>query len=158
MKTKQETGYVVQTWFGKAKVRIPRTSSCQICSHKGTCCDPFGSDFMLVEALNRPGARQGQRVVLELPPAQAAKAYVFLYLLPLAGLLIGAVFGYNIPLFGEAEASAAIFSMLFLIAAFSGIFLLNRLRWSRDAGMQMKIVSILPPPENELTNARPQNP
>jgi len=154
MTRNQGIGYVVASSAGKAKVKIPRTSSCQTCAHKGSCCDPFGSDFMLVEALNPHGALTGQRVSIELPPVKALKAYGFLYLIPLAGLLLGAVFGYNVPIFGEAEASAAIFSLLFLIASFGLLYALNRLFWAQDSAMQAKIVSILPSHNSGLPSDR----
>jgi sigma-E factor negative regulatory protein RseC len=136
-------GQVVQAYGGQAKVKIPRTASCQSCSEHGECCAPFGSDFMLVEAQNRVGAGEGQNVEIEFATPSSNTAVLFLYIIPLFALILGAVAGYNLALFGSPDGSAALLSLVFLVLSYLGVHRLHRLLWGRDARYRPRITRLL---------------
>jgi len=136
-------GQVVQAYGGQAKVKIPRTASCQSCSEHGECCAPFGSDFMLVEAQNRVGAGEGQNVEIEFATPSSNTAVLFLYIIPLFALILGAVAGYNLALFGSQDGSAALLSLVFLVLSYLGVHRLHRLLWGRDARYRPRITRLL---------------
>ncbi len=136
-------GQVVATYGNEAKVKIPRTNSCQSCSQHEACCAPFGKDYMLVEAQNRAGASQGQNVELEFSTPSSNTAVFVLYIIPLFGLILGAIVGYNLALFGSPDGSAALLSLIFLVLSYLGIHRLNRRIWSQDARYRPKITRLL---------------
>ena len=144
MRIQREQGFVLETLpDGTAKIKVPRTSDCGSCNSQGDCCEPFGNDFMLLVAKNQAGARTGQEVAVEFSSVGSGKAMAVLYILPLGALLAGSILGYNLELFGSSDASAALFSILFLVASFFGIYIYNQRNWARDARLQPIIVQIL---------------
>ncbi len=81
----REEGTVVAVRGDLAEVLIPRGRHCEGC---GSCCMVSG-DNMLAEALNEVGAREGDRVEVELPFRTSLKAAYLLYGVPLAAFLVG---------------------------------------------------------------------
>jgi sigma-E factor negative regulatory protein RseC len=78
---------------GWARVVTDRRDACGDCgaSH---CCVSFGSNTeMVVKALNRAGAGVGDLVSIALSSGTVLKGAAVLYLIPLAGLMSGAVTG-----------------------------------------------------------------
>ena len=138
-----------------AKVRIPRSSGCEAC-HNEHCCEPFGENHMVLVAENSPGAQTGQQVQVDFVNERSGKAISILYLIPLAAMIIGAILGHNLELFGRADASAAFFGFFFLLLSFVGIYGLNRMIWAKDVRLQPKITRILLSPAR--SQSRPQKP
>jgi len=78
---------------GWARVVAERKSACAHCgaSH---CCASFGSNSeMAIKALNRAGAGVGYLVSITLSSGTLLKGAAILYLIPLAGLMSGAIMG-----------------------------------------------------------------
>jgi sigma-E factor negative regulatory protein RseC len=76
---------------GWARVVTDRKDACAGCgaSH---CCTSFGSNSeMVVKALNRAGARVGDLVSITLSSGMVVKGAAILYLIPVLGLVIGAL-------------------------------------------------------------------
>lgn len=88
----EKSGQVLSTHQNLARVKIKRTSSCATCSCAGMC-SPFGKDWMIIEALNLPGAREGQNVIVTYEVENELKASFILYIVPLISLILGAVVG-----------------------------------------------------------------
>lgn len=91
-------GVVVVTTPGSAWVETNRRSACGHCESSGACgtsllANTFGNKPTRVEVANGLGARVGDRVVLGLPEGGFLLGSLLLYLLPLAGLLVGALLG-----------------------------------------------------------------
>lgn len=100
-----------------AKVKIPKTSSCDDCSEKGFC-NPFGSNNMIIKSANKVNAQIGSRVRVAIKSVKEGKAIVILYVIPLIALLSGAFIGKR--LWGS-DAAAAALSFIFLIIAYLSI-------------------------------------
>ena len=90
--SKHEEGIVLEVLEGQARVKIPKSSSCQGCCHKGVC-DPFGREHMVVVADNSLQAGIGQKVRVGFYTETQLKAILILYMLPLLGLFLGAIIG-----------------------------------------------------------------
>ena len=146
MQRKSERGVVLELLSdGRARIKVPRTSGCGSCSdHQGCSGDPLGSDSMVVVAQNRSGARKGQQVVVEYLSPSSNKAMAVLYLIPLVGLLLGAILGYRLELFGSRDASAVLLSLVFLAGSFYGISRYDRAHWAKDDRLQPVVVRVLP--------------
>jgi sigma-E factor negative regulatory protein RseC len=90
----QEEGLIASTDDkGWAEVVIQRRDACGDCG-VGHCCMPFvGRSKMLVKALNRVGANQGDRVVIDLASGNVIQSAAILCIIPVLGLILGAVIG-----------------------------------------------------------------
>jgi len=87
-----EHGTVIEVGYGTAKVRTCPPSACIDCAHAETGC-AFGAGSRTIEVADPLGVRPGQIVRLSVPRSAAAAAVLILYGLPVAGLVLGAVFG-----------------------------------------------------------------
>ena len=88
----KEKGTVEKTSTEKAFVRIERTSACASCESRSSCHVQDNRDF-LVEVNNALGAGPGDVVEISMPSSSVIKASLVVYLLPVMGLLIGALTG-----------------------------------------------------------------
>ena len=90
----QEEGLIASTDDkGWAEVVIQRRDACGDCG-AGYCCMPFaGRSKMLVKALNRVGANQGDRVLIDLASGNVIQSAAILCMIPVLGLIFGAVIG-----------------------------------------------------------------
>jgi sigma-E factor negative regulatory protein RseC len=128
-KMAQEKGFVTSTTEdGWAQVVTERKDACGDCgaSH---CCVSFGSSSEIaVTALNRAGARAGDLVSVSLSSGAVVKGAAIVYLIPLAGLLSGALIGRGLELsLSISETGAvAIFGVAGLFLGFVITALLSR--------------------------------
>jgi sigma-E factor negative regulatory protein RseC len=88
----REEGIVVESHDDRARIRVERGSACGHCSAKALC-RPFGETFSQIEVANPIGAAQGQRVVVAIEPARLVRNSLFLYGMPAAALVVGAIAG-----------------------------------------------------------------
>ncbi|MBW2645675.1 MAG: SoxR reducing system RseC family protein [Deltaproteobacteria bacterium] len=138
-----EEGVVVeQLPDNHAKVKIRKSSSCDACSHKGFC-NPFGRDSMIIVAANPLNAGAGQKVRMAFKVEKERKAVTILYIVPLIGLLVGAFVGDALNLCGNRDASAAFFSILFVVITFLGIRYYSRIRYERDVSYKPTVIEIV---------------
>ena len=144
MQKQSQRGIVLETLSGgKVRIKVPRTSDCGGCA-SDSCHEPFGNDTMVLVARNKLGARVGQEVQVDYTSPSSNKAMAVLYMIPLAALLIGAVLGYNLELFGDKNASTALLSLLFLVGSFYGIYRYDRAKWAKDERLEPVVVRIIP--------------
>ncbi len=78
---------------GLVQVVVKRSEACDSCLSKKNCMALIETGQMLVEAHNQVNAQVDQRVVLSQTSDIILKASFLIYLLPLAGLLVGVFVG-----------------------------------------------------------------
>ncbi len=83
---KAEEGTVVSVHGEVAKVLMRRGRACEGC---GSCCVRLDEDTMLADAVNRVGAKPGDRVLVGLPQSLSIRAAYILYGVPLLFFLAG---------------------------------------------------------------------
>lgn len=88
----KERGTVEKTSTQKAFVRIERTSACAACESRSSCHVQNNRDFV-IEVSNELGAGAGDTVEISMPSGSVIKASLVVYLLPVLGLLLGALSG-----------------------------------------------------------------
>lgn len=138
-----ETGEVIHLLPGnKVKVKIPMGASCGSCDNRDLC-EPFGRDYMVVEATNRLRARPGQVVQVSFTSEKSSKALLILYLLPLAALLLGAALGHQLALFGAQNLSSAVLGLGFVALTFAAIRSYTRRSYSVHPEKQPRISKIV---------------
>ncbi|WP_045211165.1 SoxR reducing system RseC family protein [Desulfonatronovibrio magnus] len=138
-----KNGKVLSVHQNMARVRIKRTSSCATCSCAGMC-SPFGKDWMIIEAQNLPGAREGQDVVVTYEVENELKASFILYIVPLISLILGAVLGaWADPLENE-DLSAVTGGFGLLALTYIGIKMYSRKKYSTQQNFNPVISDILP--------------
>jgi len=111
-------GMVVGTeTSGRAEVMVERSEACSGCSDKKSCHSCLSHAKTRIETLNIAGAGAGDLVSLSIPTDSLIKGAAALYLVPVIGMLTGALGGSAIgrPL-ALQETPAAIFF------GFAGLF------------------------------------
>lgn len=93
----EEQGIVVRLKpDGMADVMTEKGGGCESCGASHSC-HAFGSGSkMITRARNRIGARVGDQVALELGSGLFVKSAAVVYLLPIAGFIIGAALGASL--------------------------------------------------------------
>jgi len=86
----EESGTVVEVLDHTALVRLKRSSACSGCASAGQCHAGRGEREQLLEALNEIGAAAGDAVRVAVSARAVMNASAKIYLLPVAGLLLGA--------------------------------------------------------------------
>ncbi len=82
----KEEGRVIEiTDGGMAKLEVVRSDACKTCN----ACFEGSSGERLIFAENSLGAKEGDRVTIELDSAVITKLSFLIYLLPIIGLLFG---------------------------------------------------------------------
>ena len=116
---RQEEGTVVALRGDTAEVLMRRSRFCEGC---GSCCVMIDEQTMLAEADNSVGARQGDRVLVDLPVSVSIRAAYILYGIPLlaffAGLAAGGFLGYAIFSTGFNVPLGLLFGVLFLVVSY----------------------------------------
>jgi len=94
----EEDGIVVSVLEGMAEVRVTPKSACGSCSARSGCgtsliASLFPERSSRFKVRNTLGAVTGEQVVIGLHESALQSASLMLYLIPLAGLILGAVSG-----------------------------------------------------------------
>lgn len=110
---------------GIAQVVIDRKNACSGCGSSHSCHSCLSNSKMTTEALNNAGAKEGDLVDVSLKSGVVLKGAAIMYLVPIAGLMAGALIGSfisgRLPI--DETMSAIIFSIFglcigFMITAF----------------------------------------
>ncbi len=136
-----EIGKVIEIEGDRAKVSLPRKSGCASC---GKCGLGLEGGEMLLEAENRPGARVGDRVEVEIPERDPLLAALLLFGLPLLAMLLGVVAGTLLErMWGwDSEAPAVVLGLVLLLAAFFLVKVREK-RLAKQPGRRNQIVRVL---------------
>lgn len=114
----EETGLVLSVEQGFAEVETIRTSSCSSCRARHGCghhtiAQVSSSNRMRMKAIDPLSVEVGQTVVVGIPEDTLLQASFWMYLVPLLGLVAGAV----IPsLWGGGSGIAVLFSLTGFVA------------------------------------------
>lgn len=139
----EKNGQVLSTHQNLARVKIKRTSTCATCSCAGMC-SPFGKDWMIVEAINLPGAREGQNVIVTYEMENELKASFILYIVPLMSLIFGAIAGaWTDPLHNQ-DLSSVTGGFGLLILTYLAIRLYSQKKYRLEQKFNPVIREILP--------------
>lgn len=108
-----------------AVVMCQRNSACDHCPSSGACSMGNDSETMYVDAFNAVGAEVSDRVKIVTSTKHFLQSSFMLYIVPIIGLLVGALSGQAI---GEKMSSkidpsllSAIMAMIFMTATFIAI-------------------------------------
>lgn len=108
-----------------AVVQCQRNSACDHCPSSGACSMGDNSEIMLVEAFNAIDAQIGARVKIVTSTRHFLQSSFMLYIVPIIGLLIGALIGQEIGEKGVLEIDpsllSALMAVIFLVTTFFGI-------------------------------------
>ncbi|WP_111640182.1 SoxR reducing system RseC family protein [Marinomonas shanghaiensis] len=120
----EETGRVLSIEDGFADVETIRTSSCTSCRARHGCghhaiAQVSSSNRMRMKAIDPLAVKVGQSVVIGIPEDTLLQASIWMYLIPLLGLVVGAV----IPSLWGGESDIAV---VFAILGFTGGLLLAK--------------------------------
>lgn len=118
----QAQGWVESIEQGYAWVRTERESGCGSCQGQSTCGTSSLSKLFamgaspLLRLPNELGAKQGDRVVLEMPGSSLIKQAFLAYGLPLVGLFVGAL-SVNVILTDAQDWQVASGALLAMVGA-----------------------------------------
>lgn len=141
----KEQGVVIELKGNQAKVQVKESPACESCPGHGACHaigSMFGKRVMVTEALNQEGAQVGQQVVVSFKSEQVPKASLIMFIIPVVGLLAGAILGYYLNVGGNRDLSALIFSILGVTATFIGIRQYCK-RYEQDPSYKPTIVQVI---------------
>ena len=139
-----EQGVVVKTESKAAWVKTVKSGACQGCSARGSCHSLGSSNEMEVKAVNKAGAKVGDRIVLSVEASSLLKVTFMLYVFPILLMIVGAVIGQEIATYFNINPSAlsAFLGFSFFFAAFLVVkSTTNKL--AKKNKYQPKIVKIL---------------
>ena len=91
-----EEGIVIKIDSETAWVKTTKTSACKACAARSSCHSLGGAKEMEVEAINRAGAKVGQKVVISFDTSPLLKATFLLYVFPILTMLVGAFIGQQL--------------------------------------------------------------
>jgi positive regulator of sigma E activity/YHS domain-containing protein len=105
---------------GWAQVVADRRDACSDCGASGCCASLGGNSKMVVKAMNRAGAGIGDLVSITLKSGTVVQSAALFYLIPLAGLIVGAAVGStsNLGLPLSETAAGILFSFAGLALGF----------------------------------------
>ncbi len=88
-----ERGIVLSVDGDRVRVEVTRSAMCAHCENQGTCNALGSSPKSVVSAVNEAGAGEGDLVEISMTESRVLKAAALVYLVPVAGLVIGAMLG-----------------------------------------------------------------
>lgn len=140
----EEKGVVLNAESGLAQVETIRTSSCQSCRARHGCghhaiAQVSSANRMLMTALDPLSVKVGQRVVVGIPEDTLLRASIWMYLVPLLGLVLGA----TLP---SLVSEQQIFAVLGSVSGFAGGFLFARFqsrRHQEDPNFYPQVLRVL---------------
>lgn len=142
----EEEGRVTAVDGNYAFVAARPSSSCDGCSQKGVCHVLGGSGDMIIKAVNDVRAGIGDSVVVAVSSRTFLKASAVIYLLPVAALIAGGVFGKSIAPHLEiniqAETLSAIFGFTSLVVSFAAVRLLSD-KIGQSKANQARVIKVL---------------
>ncbi|NOY12317.1 MAG: SoxR reducing system RseC family protein [Deltaproteobacteria bacterium] len=124
----EEYGTIVELKSNRvAVVLCSRGSACDHCPSSGTCQAGDDGDSMQVEAFNAVGAAVSDRVKVVTSTKHFLQSSFILYIVPIIGLLIGAVIGQVVAENTDLGIDPSLLSALFAVAFLAGSFLAIRI-------------------------------
>jgi len=144
---------------GWAQVATERKGACGGCKTTHSCHSCLPNSKIVTEVLNKAGAKEGDLVNVSLNSGLVLKSAAILYLIPVVGLMAGALMGaaLNVRL-AISETSAAIaFGFPGLCLGFLITVLISR-RMSANNRLTPKISQIIKPVTEHLSSSLATDP
>ena len=139
-----EEGIVFKIDSQTAWVKTIKTSSCKACAARSSCHSLGGGKEMEVEAINRAGAKVGQKVVLSFDTSQLLKATFMLYVFPIIAMVVGAFICQKMATFLNLDASMLSAIMGFSFFGLTILFVKSRgNKLAKKEEYQPKIIRII---------------
>ena len=130
------TGIVIRTHPSKrADVVANKQGGCGSCSSAHSCHTSHAAKKMTTTVINPVNAEPGDIVVIDVSTNRLLKGLAVIYLLPVLGLLIGAIIGVNLKesLAMTETGSALLFGGIGLAAGFGMVMSISKLLSANDA-------------------------
>ena len=121
-----EEGIVIKIDSQTAWVKTTKTSACKSCSARSSCHTMGGGKEMEVEAINRVGAKVGEKVVLSFDTSPLLKATFLLYVFPIITMIIGAFLGQKMAVLLNFDTSMLSAMMGFSFFGLTLLFVKSR--------------------------------
>ena len=136
----REQGKVIQTWDNKAKVEISSSGNACFGGPGASICRP-GSEKgeRWLEVVNEPGAKVGDKVIIEMERGKLVTGILFLFLFPIGMLLTGAILG---DLLTHRQVYSAVTGGIFLAVSLVTLYLFGRKSRKREE-FQIRIIRVL---------------
>jgi sigma-E factor negative regulatory protein RseC len=138
-----EAGIVLTAESGRATVRMTRTAACAECGMCHGLAHPARD--LVLSAENRPDARPGDLVRVQVPDLGVVKAAFWAYGVPTIGAVAGGILGWQVAGAGglSTESGAALGGTAGIVA---GFYVVSRFdRWLRGKWRGPTIVEVLTP-------------
>ncbi len=142
-----EQGIITKVSGNRAWVEVQRTEACENCGSKGACgaLGGHGGKNMECESLNSAGGAVGDRVLLQIGSGSLLKIAFIFYMLPVVGLIAGAVAGSRLgPGYGvDQDLGSIIGATAFFLVSFGVVQVMGR--WLKQGKNNMpEIVKVMP--------------
>jgi sigma-E factor negative regulatory protein RseC len=138
----KEKAIVVSKKGNKAEVAVIRTSACDKCR---ACSGGVKGQPLKVWAENETKAEVGQIVEIEMESKALLSATFILYVIPLAGFILGVILGLKLADILNImwkELFSFLIGLLFIILVFAGIYANNRF-FEKSRMFTARIVNVL---------------
>lgn len=146
----KEIGQVISAEDGFASVQFERSSACKEC---GACMMSQSQKEMVLNTENTLNAGVGDWVQVDIESPMLIKASLITYIFPLLMLIAGLVLGYFINqaahIFDNSEIAACILGLLFVVAAYYSIRLLEP-KFRKNRGFAPKMVALVDAPAEKI--------
>lgn len=132
----QTTGIVIRTTTpGKVDVVASKQGGCGSCSSAKSCHTSRAANKMTTAAINPVGAEPGDIVAINVGTGSLLRGMAVIYLLPVLGLLAGAIIGANIKasVSMTETGSTLLFGGIGLVLGFGLVVILSKLLAANDA-------------------------
>lgn len=152
----KEEGVVKEVRGNKALVLTDRKAQCGQCMARGCCEMLGGGKEMLSEALNPVGAKTEDIVRIGIPSGTVTKASLIVYLIPAAGIVVGAAVGYYIGRFYslDLDLSTLVGSLAGIGISMIFVRLLSNVL-SKRPSYHLEITEIINPDDPECREGSP---
>jgi len=130
------TGILIRTLpGGRAHVVADKQGSCSSCSSAKSCHTAHAAKKLTTTVINRIGAEPGDIVAIDVSSGKLLGGLAVIYLLPVLGLLTGAVIGTNVKeIVSLSETgSVLLFGGIGLALGFGLVFTISKLLAANDA-------------------------
>lgn len=136
---------------GMAQVVTDRKNACSGCSSTHNCHSCLSNSKMMTEAINSADAKEGDLVDISLKSGVVLKGAVVMYLIPIVGLLLGALTGVNVRgILGiEETTSSIIFGIAGLFLGFMIVAFISK-RMSAKNQLTPTISKVIKPEKDRL--------
>jgi sigma-E factor negative regulatory protein RseC len=139
-----EEGIVIKIDSQTAWVKTTKTGACEACSARSSCQTMGGGKEMEVEAINRAGAKVGQKVVLSFDTSPLLKATFLLYVFPIIAMVVGAFIGQKMAAFLNFDPSMVSALMGFSFFGLTLLFVKSRgNKLAKKDEYQPKVIRII---------------